>query len=81
MRPIILSLIAVVSFSPALARWLNAQESSSAFAPTLANKPNAPGKAPQGMIWVPGGEFSIMAKGHGGKAGRADVLLLTFGKN
>src|ERR1700751_4386677 len=61
MRPIILSLIAVVSFSPALARWLEAQKGNSAFEPTLSNKTRAPGKAPEGMVWIPGGEFSMGA--------------------
>src|SRR6266481_1543952 len=61
MRPIILSLIAVVSFSPALARWVNAQEGSSAFEPTRSNKTRAPDKAPEGMVWIPGGEFSMGA--------------------
>jgi formylglycine-generating enzyme required for sulfatase activity len=61
MRPIILSLIAVVSFSPAPAQWLDAQEGSSAFAPTLSNKATAPGKAPESMVWIPGGEFSMGA--------------------
>ena len=59
MRQIILTLIAVVSFSPGLAQWLDAQEGSSAFAPTLSNKTSAPGKAPPGMVWIPGGEFSM----------------------
>src|SRR5437762_7418277 len=68
MRPIILTLIAVVSFSPPLARWVDAQEASSAFEPTLPNKTRAPGKAPGGMVWIPGGEFSMGAavNGEGG---------------
>src|SRR5437762_11645390 len=61
MRPIILSLIAVVSFSSAPAQSLDAQEGSSAFEPTLSNKTRAPGKAPAGMVWIPGGEFSMGA--------------------
>src|SRR6266481_847697 len=61
MRPIILSLIAVVSFSPVLAGRLDAQEGNSAFEPTLSNKTKAPGKAPEGMVWIPGGEFSMGA--------------------
>src|SRR5947207_14419128 len=61
MRPIIVSLIAVVSFSPALARWLDAQEGNSAFEPTLSNKKRAPGKAPEGMVWIPVGQFSMGA--------------------
>src|SRR5438876_6932085 len=40
---------------------------SSAFAPTVPNKTPAPGKAPEGMVWIPGGEFSMGAStnGHG----------------
>src|SRR6266436_5751790 len=66
-RRIIFTLIAVVSFSAALAQWLHAQEGSSAFEPTLPNKARAPGKAPEGMVWIPGGEFSMGAStnGHG----------------
>src|SRR5439155_10954813 len=68
MRPIILSLIAVVSYSLAPAQSPDAQEGSSAFAPTLSNKARAPGKAPEGMVWIPGGEFSMGAivNGEGG---------------
>src|SRR6266480_7246733 len=29
------------------------------FQPTMANKNQPPGKAPEGMAWVPGGEFSM----------------------
>jgi formylglycine-generating enzyme required for sulfatase activity len=32
---------------------------SSAFAPTVPNKTPAPGPAPDGMVWIPGGEFSM----------------------
>src|SRR6266540_6883979 len=40
---------------------------SSAFAPTIPNKNSPPGKAPEGMVWIPGGEFSMGAStsGHG----------------
>ena len=34
---------------------------SSAFAPTIPNKNSPPGKAPEGMVWIPGGEFSMGA--------------------
>src|SRR2546422_9545667 len=61
MRPIIISRIAVIGYSPVLAQWVDAQESSSAFEPTLPNKTRAPGKAPEGMVWIPGGEFSMGA--------------------
>ncbi len=30
-----------------------------AFEPTLANSPKAPRPAPSGMVWIPGGEFSM----------------------
>jgi sulfatase modifying factor 1 len=37
------------------------------FVDTVANKTPAPGKAPSGMVWIPGGEFSMGAStnGHG----------------
>src|SRR4029450_10497373 len=33
--------------------------SGSNFLPTVENKTPAPGPIPQGMVWIPGGEFSI----------------------
>src|SRR5438046_8760697 len=40
---------------------------SSTFGPTIPNKTPAPGQAPEGMVWIPGGEFSMGAStnGHG----------------
>ena len=40
---------------------------SSTFAPTIPNKTPAPRPAPEGMVWIPGGEFSMGAStnGHG----------------
>lgn len=32
---------------------------SSAFKPTIENKNKPKGKAPEGMVWIPGGEFSM----------------------
>jgi len=32
---------------------------NSAFQPTVENKTPAPGPAPEGMVWIPGGEFSM----------------------
>jgi formylglycine-generating enzyme len=60
-RRIVFTLIAVASLGVVLAQLLDAQESHSAFAPTLSNKTSAPGKAPEGMVWIPGGEFSMGA--------------------
>lgn len=31
----------------------------SEFKPTIVNKTSAPSKAPKGMVWIPGGEFSM----------------------
>ena len=36
-----------------------AASTKSAFAPTIPNKASAPGPAPEGMVWIPGGEFSM----------------------
>lgn len=36
-------------------------QSTSSFEPTLANAAPAPGPAPEGMVWIPGGEFSMGA--------------------
>src|SRR5204863_7866492 len=40
---------------------------SSEFAETIQNKTHAPGQAPEGMVWIPCGEFSMGAStnGHG----------------
>ena len=37
----------------------NAVTASPAFTPTIANTAAAPGPAPAGMVWIPGGEFSM----------------------
>ena len=36
--------------------------SPNAFLPTIQNQSPAPGNAPVGMSWIPGGEFSMGAK-------------------
>ena len=36
-----------------------APAAASSFAPTIPNKAAAPGPAPDGMVWIPGGEFSM----------------------
>ena len=35
------------------------EKTASPFAPTIPNKIPAPGPAPAGMVWIPGGEFSM----------------------
>jgi sulfatase modifying factor 1 len=35
---------------------------SAAFLPTVENKNPPPGPAPDGMVWIPGGEFSMVAQ-------------------
>ncbi len=37
----------------------SAAKSASPFAPTKANPGRPPGQAPEGMVWIPGGEFSM----------------------
>jgi formylglycine-generating enzyme required for sulfatase activity len=49
-----------------------------AFAPTVPNTASAPGPAPAGMVWIPGGEFSMGAADprrldHGGPDAMADA--------
>ena len=38
-----------------------ASSAAPSFQPTIANRTPAPGKAPAGMVWIPGGEFSMGA--------------------
>ena len=35
---------------------------AAAFEPTMPNSSQAPGKVPEGMVWIPGGEFSMGAQ-------------------
>jgi formylglycine-generating enzyme len=47
---------------PAATRGANekvAAAASSPFAPTIPNKTSAPAPTPEGMVWIPGGEFSM----------------------
>ena len=47
-----------VGFAPA---WGRAAETGVVFEATLVKPDPAPGPAPQGMVWIPGGEFSMGA--------------------
>jgi len=43
-------------------RLAPAPMSSASFQPTVANNIPSPGPAPEGMVWIPGGEFSMGAQ-------------------
>ena len=57
---------AITSFhflsSPALAGTNPSASAGVAFGPTVPNKQPAPRPAPNGMVWIPGGEFSMGAQ-------------------
>src|SRR5207248_11686113 len=42
-----------------------ARSGNNGFAATIASKISAPGEAPEGMVWIPGGEFSMGAAVNG----------------
>src|SRR3954468_6850767 len=44
------------------------------FEPTVADKGLPPGKAPEGMVWIPGGEFSMGAVVNGHGSGEMPML-------
>jgi sulfatase modifying factor 1 len=65
MRAMSIALIAFMAWQtteaqtvPATAAALT-KASSSPFAPTVPNRAPPPGPAPKGMVWIPGGEFSM----------------------
>ena len=41
----------------------SAAKESSSFAPTITNPSKPPSPAPEGMVWIPGGEFSMGSEG------------------
>ena len=47
--------------SKPLARRLTSTKVPGSFEPTVANNAAAPGSVPEGMVWIPGGEFSMGA--------------------
>src|SRR5260370_37650522 len=59
--PVMFALLAVVLNANA------ADLSPRSFSPTIANSSTSPGPVPEGMVWIPGGEFSM------GSEGKCDV--------
>jgi formylglycine-generating enzyme required for sulfatase activity len=56
---ILLGLLAACVPATVVANEGASASSVSAFAPTIPNKTPAPSPAPKGMVWIPGGEFSM----------------------
>jgi sulfatase modifying factor 1 len=54
--------IGVMRSTPAPTSASVATPAVSTFLPTLAHKAPPPGEAPDGMVWIPGGEFSMGAQ-------------------
>jgi sulfatase modifying factor 1 len=50
----------------ALLIYRTAVSAGDEFADTVSNNVSSPGKAPAGMVWIPGGEFSMGAPANGG---------------
>jgi formylglycine-generating enzyme len=62
--------VASASLAPATATSSSSPASSSPFGTTIANPSSPPGAPPRGMVWIPGGEFSMGASDpetHGGE--------------
>jgi formylglycine-generating enzyme required for sulfatase activity len=59
----LIALLAASLLSPSTGGATEGAVSENGFAATVANSGKAPGPAPEGMVWIPGGEFSMGAKG------------------
>src|SRR5438874_12074765 len=57
--------ITIAIIASALMQEPTAFSGTAEFQPTIANKNQPPGKAPEGMVWIPGGEFSMGAAVNG----------------
>jgi formylglycine-generating enzyme len=56
---LILGVTTLIHSRKATARRPSSLAEAAAFLPTIANRSFAPGTAPEGMVWIPGGEFSM----------------------
>src|SRR6516165_4430556 len=62
---VVLLLTAVLILATGAASWARYSQrrtTNTVFELTIPNKAVSPGKAPQGMMWIPGGEFSMGAQ-------------------
>ncbi len=59
----LIALLVAFLLSPSVGGAAEGAVSENGFAATVANSRKAPGPAPEGMVWIPGGEFSMGAKG------------------
>src|SRR5262245_58050199 len=60
-RVIVVATVFTVTLSGLRAEESHNADATAAFATTIPNKAAAPRSAPDGMIWIPGGEFSMGA--------------------
>lgn len=77
MKGTIITLVAALGLGASLIQHVGAQvEGNSLFEPTIPNRTPAPGPVPEGMVWIPGGEFSMGSKDAGKSAceGMGDML-------
>ena len=56
---ILVRLVCCIPVAPAVLVLAGDPASSTNFAPTIPNKASAPRPVPEGMVWIPGGEFSM----------------------
>jgi formylglycine-generating enzyme len=64
MLPFIAVVMLVLALSAhAVDPLASAAEETASFVPTIANSSKPPSPAPEGMAWIPGGEFSMGSEG------------------